>query len=386
MKKLMKTLGVLLVAAVVVFFALAPGYVERQFNTMAVVSHRAPTDTAIALHTNATIVDLHGDTLMWRRSILRSSDRGHIDLPRLQQGNVALQVLSSVTKSPKGLNYDRNTADTDSLVALAIAQRQPVSTWYSPFERSLWHARKLAYAVAEDDRLMSVRTVSDIDTLLAARASDATLVGGMLSIEGLHNLEGDFENLQRLFDAGFRMAGITHFFDNELAGSMHGVAKSGLTDFGRRVVVEMERLGMIVDLAHLSPTAIDDVLALVTKPVVVSHGGVQALCKVNRNLTDRQIRRIAATGGVIGIGYWAGAVCGTSPKEIAAAIKHVRDLVGIDHVGLGSDFDGAVRVSFDTSQIVLVTDALKQAGFADNEIAAVLGGNALRLFRATLPR
>lgn len=372
-------------ALAITFFYLAPDMIERRFNRITPADYPAPSAHVRQLHAAATVVDLHGDTLMWQRSILRAAKRGHIDLPRLQQGNVALQVLSSVTKSPKGLNYTRNSGDSDSLVGLSIAQLQPPQTWFSPLQRSLWHARKLAAAQRTSDQLMMVRSVEDLDRLLHARADGESLVGAMLSIEGLHNLEGDRDNLQRLFDAGFRMAGLTHFFDNRVAGSMHGVDKGGLTEFGVQVVADMQQLGMIIDLAHLSPTAIDDVLELATQPVVVSHGGVQALCDVNRNLNDDQIRRIAATGGVIGIGYWSGAVCGTSPDHVAAAMKHVRDLVGAQHVALGSDFDGAVQVSFDTSQLVLVTDALRRAGFSEPEITAALGGNALRVLRATLP-
>ena len=175
------------------------------------------------------------------------------------------------------------------------------------------------------------------------------------------------------------MAGLTHFFDNALAGSMHGEAKGGLTDFGRQVVRRMEETGMIVDIAHLGPAGVSDVLAMAQRPVVSSHGGVQATCKVNRNLTDDQIRGLAATGGIIGIGYWEGAVCDTSPAAVAAAMKHVRDLVGIDHVALGSDYDGAVTVRFDTAQLVHVTQALLDAGFTDDEIRAAMGGNALRV-------
>ena len=143
---------------------------------------------------------------------------------------------------------------------------------------------------------------------------------------------------------------------------------------------------MIVDLAHLSSEAVDEVLDMATRPVVVSHGGVKALCPNNRNLTDEQVRRIAATGGVIGIGYWPGAVCGLEPARIAAAMRHVRDLVGVDHVALGSDYDGTVEVAFDTSRVAVVTQALIDAGFTEGEIRQVLGGNALRLFRETLPR
>jgi membrane dipeptidase len=144
----------------------------------------------------------------------------------------------------------------------------------------------------------------------------------------------------------------------------------------------METLGMVVDVAHASHAAMADVLAMATRPVVFSHGGVQATCKVNRNLTDDEIRGIAKTGGVIGIGYWAGAICSTHPKDVARAIAYVRDLVGIEHVGLGSDFDGATTTAFDASQVVAVTQALLNIGFSETDIRKVMGGNVLRVLRA----
>src|SRR3546814_10188329 len=104
------------------------------------------------------------------------------------------------------------------------------------------------------------------------------------------------------------------------------------------------------------------------RPVVSSHGGVQATCKVNRNLTDVEIRGVAGTGGVIGVGYWEGAVCSTEPRAAARAMKHIRDLVGIEHVAMGSDYDGATTVRFDTSQLVQVTQELIAEGFSTEEI------------------
>jgi membrane dipeptidase len=126
------------------------------------------------------------------------------------------------------------------------------------------------------------------------------------------------------------------------------------------------------------------VLAMAKRPVVSSHGGVQATCKVNRNLTNDEIKGVAKTGGVIGIGYWEGAVCSTDPRAAAKAMKHVRDLVGIQYVALGSDYDGATTVRFDTSQLTQVTQALMDAGFTPQEIRAVMGENALRVIRAGL--
>ena len=372
-------------AAAIGFFGFLPGYVEGSMNAVDGQPLIKVSDEAKALHKTLNIVDLHSDTLMWNRDLGKPADRGHMDLPRLQEGNVALQLFSSVTKTPKGQNYDGNGADTDNITLLTFAQLQPVKTWRSLVERSLYHASKRDGAVSgSDGKLQAVDKAQQLDALLAARQKDRSTVGAMLTIEGLHNLEGKIENLDRLYDAGFRMAGFTHFFDNELGGSMHGLKKGGLTPFGRDILRRMEAKGMIVDIAHLSHAGVAEVLAMAKRPVVSSHGGVQATCKVNRNLTDDEVRGVAKTGGIIGIGYWEGAICSTDPRAAAKAMKHVRDLVGIQHVALGSDYDGATTVRFDTSQLAQVTQALMDEGFTPDEIRAVMGENALRVIRAGL--
>lgn len=382
-KKILWGLGIVILLGGIVFFAILPPIVESSMNK--VEKTKLPTVSAQtrALHATLQIADMHADTLMWRRSLLDRAGRGQVDLPRLIEGNVALQVFSSVSKTPKGQNYDANGDDTDNITLLAIAQLQPPRTWGSLLQRSLWHAEKLERAAtASNGQLRIIRTTADLDGLLAQRAKGRKVVGAMLSIEGLQDLEGQIGNLDRLHDAGFRMAGLAHFFDNDVAGSMHGIHKSGLTPMGVQVVRRMEALGMIVDIAHASHATVAQVLAMARRPVVSSHGGVQATCKVNRNLTDDEIKGIARTGGVIGIGYWDGAVCSTAPSAIANAIVHVRDLVGIDHVGLGSDFDGAVTTGFDSSQLVEITQALVDRGFSQAEIRKVMGGNVLRVIRA----
>jgi microsomal dipeptidase-like Zn-dependent dipeptidase len=372
-------------AAAIGFFGFLPGYVEGSMNAVDGQPLIKVSDEAKALHKTLNIVDLHSDTLMWNRDLGKPADRGHMDLPRLQEGNVALQLFSSVTKTPKGQNYDGNGADTDNITLLTFAQLQPVKTWRSLVERSLYHASKRDNAVTgSDGKLQALDKAQQLDALLAARQKDRSTVGAMLTIEGLHNLEGKAENLDRLYDAGFRMAGFTHFFDNELGGSMHGLKKGGLTPFGRDILRRMEAKGMIVDIAHLSHAGVAEVLAMAKRPVVSSHGGVQATCKVNRNLTDDEVRGVAKTGGIIGIGYWEGAICSTDPRAAAKAMKHVRDLVGIQHVALGSDYDGATTVRFDTSQLAQVTQALMDEGFTPDEIRAVMGENALRVIRAGL--
>lgn len=374
-----------LAVAALGFFGVAPGYLEARMNTVDGKPGIAVSAEAKALHATLQIVDLHSDTLMWQRSVLERADRGHVDLPRLQAGNVALQLFASTTKSPRGQNYDGNSGDTDNITPLVIAQLQPVRTWTSLLERSLWHATKLDRAVASSGgKLVKVQDPAGIDALLAARATAGGTVGGMLIVEGLHNLEGKAENLDRLYAAGFRMAGLTHFFDTELAGSMHGVGKGGLTAFGLEVAGRMEDKGMIIDIAHLSHAGVAQLLAVARRPVVSSHGGVQATCQTNRNLSDDEIKGVAKTGGMIGIGYWDGAICDTDPRSIVRAMQHVRDLVGIQYVALGSDFDGATTTRFDTSGLAQITQALLDAKFTPDEIRAVMGGNALRVIRAGL--
>jgi len=253
-------------------------------------------------------------------------------------------------------------------------------------QRALHHARRLErFARDSGGRLVLVRDRGDLARLVAAREDGEQVVGALLALEGAHAMASDPANLERLFEAGYRMIGMSHFFDNAYAGSSAGVLKGGLTPLGRATLAEMERLGIAADLAHLSPAAVDDVLAHSTRPTVVSHGGVRGTCDNARNLSDDQIRRVAAGGGVVGIGYWAVAVCGLAPDDIARAIRHVVRRVGAEHAALGSDFDGATTVGFDASALPALTQALLDAGLSEADVRLVLGRNALRVLEATLP-
>lgn len=383
--------GVLVLAGLAAagFFMLAPGIVEQGQNKVVPHDPWPVSAEAQALHDHLIIGDWHADPLLWDRDLTRRSDRGQMDLPRLQQGNVAVQVFTTVTKSPSGLNYEKNAANArDDVTLLSFAQLRPLKSWFDLTERALAQAAALHRAEEKAPEMLKIiRTRSDLADLLAARAAGAKTMGGILGAEGGHALSGDLANLNRLYDAGFRLIGLTHFFDNELGASLHGEAgeTQGLTDFGRAVVQEMVEKHMIIDLAHTSPAMAREVLAMVDQPVVVSHTGIYSQCATQRNFPDDLMREITAKDGLIGIGYWAEVVCDPTPKGIAGSIVAAIRLVGEDHVSLGSDFDGAVETTFDTSELAALTQALMDQGLGEATIGKVMGGNMVRFLQRALP-
>ena len=385
-KKAILAIAVVLLLGLGVFFFVVPSIADRKLNPILTRPPYAASETARALHRNLIVVDLHADSLLWQRDLLARNDRGHVDIPRLIKGNVALQAFTIVTKVPRGLNIETNDDKSDSITLLAIAERWPLSTWTSLAERALYQASRLNDAAARSQgNFVLIATANDLSEYLKRRASDSGITAGFLGVEGAHALEGDLNNIDRFFDHGIRMMSPTHFFDNDIGGSAHGLRKGGLTEKGKEMVRRMQSKNMIVDLAHASGAVIKDVLALVTKPVIVSHTGVKGTCNNTRNLSDEQIKGIANTGGLIGIGYWETAVCGTDAKAIARAIRYTANVVGVEHVSLGSDFDGAVAAPFDTTGLVEITDALRAEGFNEDEIKMIMGGNAIRVLLQALP-
>jgi len=386
LKKVLISIVVLVIVAAIVAFAIGPGYLEKGINR--VIEHDAYeiSDEARALHSSLTAADLHSDTLLWHRDVLDRGNRGHVDVPRLVEGGVAIQVFSTVTKAPKALNYEENTGDSDQITGAVILQRWPIRTWGSLYERARYQAQRLDRAARRSDgALVFLRTRADLEAVLAARTTGNQVTGGLMATEGSHALDGALENIQNLYDEGFRMMGLHHFFDNKLGGSLHGVSKAGLTDFGRDAIGEMNRLGIMIDVAHSSEAVVDEALLLSSTPLLVSHTGVRGACDQPRNISDDHMRRIAAGGGLIGIGYWDGAVCDATPAGVARSIAYAIELVGRTHVALGSDYDGATSVYFDTSELSVLTQALLDEGLNEEEIRAVMGGNQIRFFRKYLP-
>ena len=360
--------------------------VDSMFNTTYLDPPYETSEAAAQLHQSLTVIDLHADQLLWNRDLLRRSSRGHVDLPRLLEGNVALQVFGVVNGVPFPLRMENNTDKRDLINTLASMQGWPKETHKSRLQRALYQAAKLADRVqASDGALMLIKSKQDLDRLIQARQRGERTIGAILSLEGTHALEGEVSNIERLYDAGFRMIGLAHLTDNQMAGSAHGSERHGLTDKGRELLKIMMEKNMIIDLAHASEQTIDDVLAMVDRPVIASHGGVRGTCDIARNLADRHVKGIAQSGGIIGIGVYKYATCGKTLQDTVEAMRYVRDLVGIEHVALGSDFDGFVTAVVDSSGLAMLTDALLQGGFNESEIAAIMGGNAVRVFQQLLP-
>ncbi len=386
MKKFLLTLAIILVSGLGILFFVVPTQVEKSRNTTLNAPPYAASEKAKVLHAKLLVADLHADSLLWNRDLLERSSYGHVDVPRLIEGNVAVQAFTIVTKTPRNMNIEANDDSTDNITLLAIAERWPLAALNSLKERALYQAHRLhKFAERSNGKLTMIKTATDLNNYLERRKRDAAITAGFLGIEGAHALDGDLNNIDVLFDAGIRMMAPTHFFDNDIAGSAHGVKKEGLTEKGKEMIRRMEAKHMIVDISHAAPQTIDDVLNLATRPVFVSHTGVKGTCDNTRNLSDDQLKGIAKTGGVVGIGYWDTATCGNDAKAIARAIRYTADLIGIDHVALGSDYDGAIPAPFDTTGVVQITDALLAEGLTEEEIARVMGGNVIRLLKALLP-
>jgi len=319
-------------------------------------------DQAVALHRRYPVVDGHADSVLkvldGQRTLVERSPRGHIDWPRAREGGLACTVQAAF---PDPVYY-------------------PVA------------ARRVGEAI---DGLLDqiaagegVRLALRADDVIDAHAAGELAV--LLNIEGAEGLQGSLALLRNYHRLGVRMMGLVWNHRNEVADGVGELeAGGGLTRFGREVVREMNRLGMLIDLAHITPKGFFEVLELSQDPVLFTHGNCHALHPHPRNLTDEQIRALAAQGGVFGISFVASFMGKESATltTVADHIDHVCQLLGnADHVGLGSDFDGAeVPPGLeDVTRLPYLTAELLRRGYREADLAKLLGGNYLRVFRQVL--
>ncbi|HEX6789776.1 MAG TPA: membrane dipeptidase [Candidatus Krumholzibacteria bacterium] len=375
-------LVVLLLASSRWILDIADGALNRVTQSPAAV----PPDVQ-AFHDSLWIADFHNDALLWNRDLRDGSARGALDIPRMRAGGFELAVFSATTRHYVASNYTRTPPVGDVMALAAFAQRWPRASWLDPFPRALVLARELRRtAQSSSGRLRMVETHDDLETLLRDQAHGDDVIGAVLLLEGLHAADGRIARIDSLFAAGYRVFGLTHMFDNDVAGASSGWRKRGLTPFGRRAVARIDSLGGIIDLAHASRATIDEVLALTTRPVVVSHTGITSACAGPRNIPDDVVAAIGERGGIVAIGFWKAAVCAGDARGIARSIHRAIAVAGVDHVALGSDFDGATAVPFDAAHMATLTAALLDEGLTRNQVRAVMGENEKRFLLEILPR
>ncbi len=367
---------------------IVPKMADKEYNTITLSAPYEVSQTVKQKYNNLPFVaDLHCDVLLWKRDISQRNDFGHVDIPRMIEANVALQAFTIVSKTPHNLNFDKNDDTTDDVTKVMIVQGRSPSTWFSLKNRALDQSERLQeFADESEGKFLVIRSSTDLEEYLIKRAANKKITAGYLGVEGAQVLEGELENVQAMYDVGIRMIGITHFFDNKLGGSAHGVNKGGITEFGRAAVKKMEALNIMIDLSHASPKLVDDLLDMSTRPLIVSHTGVKGTCDNVRNLSDNHLKRIAAGGGLVGIAMFKQAVCGNDAAATAKAIKYTVDLIGVKHVALGSDFDGAVKAHFDITGLPLIAQELAKLGVSENDISLVMGGNVKRFLLENLPK
>ena len=374
-------------ASIAVVFLLGPQWVHRNTNQVSGDSGRAPTPETRALHTQLIVGDLHADSALWGKDLLHRNKRGQVDLPHLIEGGASLQMFTSVTKSPQGQNYEKNATDTaDNITLLAIAQRWPAATFDSLLVRAMLQADRVWKAAAQSPHLTLITSQSEHSQLLAPRGRGEAVVGALLGTEGSHALDGQLDDIDLLCDAGFRMMGLHHFFDNGLAGSLHRESQGGLTPFGEQVVRNMQKKGIMIDVAHSSETTVrDTVRATAGGALIVSHTGFDRHCPSPRNISDETMALITEAGGLIGVGFWADVTCGESVAAIASAIQYGVERFGVDHIALGSERDGSVTTPTDAAQLPHLTQALLDAGLTQTEVRAVTGRSMAHLPAQHLP-
>lgn len=331
-------------------------------------------EEARALHDELVVFDLHADTpklmhrlgydLAARHSRPRRrqlSYLGHVDLPRMRDGGVAAQVFGLWT-----MPYPRRgcaRAVHGQIDALDLAVR------------------------ANPGEVVMCLSGEDI-----RRAHRQGRVAALCGIEGGQALEGSLEELGGFARRGVRTLGLVHFNGNGIAAPAYGVGArrgGGLTGFGRDVIREMNRLGVIVDLAHINRTGFFEAIRLSTDPVLVTHTGVAGVHSHWRNIDDEQLRAVARTGGAVGIIFATRYLGGASLEAVVDHILHVIQVAGEDVPALGSDFDGFVippRGLEDASMLPALTRALAARGLPVRVIGKVLGENALRVFDAVPAR
>ncbi|MFC1802439.1 dipeptidase [Thermoproteota archaeon] len=340
-------------------------------------------ERARSIHKSSLVVDTHNDTILHliksppfitsemgpttpRRSLGEKSVNGQIDIPRIRIGGVDC-LLFAMYVSPQ---Y------SSRLLRLI----QMLDAFHIEVEK---HSEKISIATSHKGVIKTIK-----DGKIAA----------IITVEGGEPLEGKIESLRTIYRLGVRSLTLTHFPRNELGDGSGADSGSHLTDFGKEVVEEMNCLRMIIDISHLNETGFWDVIELSKAPILATHSNCKVLCSHHRNLKDDQIRALAEKGGVLNLSFCAGFIKDGVGFDDPEALKkvtvldwldhldHAVELVGTDHVGIGSDLDGGCGFPGldDITKFPNLTQGMVYRGYSDQDIEKILGGNNMRVFQKIL--
>ena len=318
------------------------------------------------MHQKAIVFDGHCDTILeimnHKRTLEKKSPTGHLDIPRMKEGGVNVQFFAVFIEDI--YKPDRSLKRTLQLI----------DCFYREMEKN-------------QDEISLVTNYNQIN-----EANSAGKIAAILSVEGGEALEGDLGVLRMLYKLGVRLLTLTWNQRNQIAdGIGESRTGSGLTEFGLKVIDEMNNLRMFIDVSHLSETGFWDVIKRSKAPIVASHSNCYALCPHPRNLKDEQIKALADKGGVIGITFVPNFLTQekrkTTVKDVVTHIDYLVEKAGVDCVGLGSDFDGTGGLPLGlegVDKITNITEELLTRGYKEREIKKILGGNFLRVFKKVI--
>ena len=398
---------------------------DRRLNPLAPVPQIS--DASRAYNDRFLVIDLHADTLMWRRGLAESTDLGQVDLNRLRKGNVGLQVLTMPTRVPTKddarLCTDANGSDPAPL--LAMASSWPPAAWASPYQRALVQAKRLEDVSARTNPpyLTVIKSLEDLTAWLGKRfpasgRQDPDQLAALLGAEGAHAFSSDLgEEFETLYAKGLRLVGPMHHFTNVYGGSSEGCERPrlGLTERGKALVRTLFTRGMVVDMAHAAQPAVADAIAIATKfkrPLLVSHTGVRSWLEDNpqadvsaahrqqaeyRAMSSDEIAGIAVTGGTVGIIYWEDQIGAAKVENVVGAITRaycelknskIRGFHAVEdaseHISYGSDWDGAAKNAVGADNVAAITIGLCWAGFTQEQLANITGRNGCRVIAQSL--
>lgn len=358
---------------------------ERIAGTRPPPAPRQPPEAAQALHARLTIVDLHADSLIWRRDLLRRSSLGHFDFPRMADAGGALQGFLVVTEAPREVIGGGLADKSDRLTTVGIVDQWPLRAIVDQTERALYLGGKLARVCERSNgRVRLVLDREGLARLLDDRARDPNLRGVFLGLEGADGTKFELRAFERLHAAGFRLMELCHYTDTPFAGSSSGVGLGGLTPLGREAIMEMDRLGLLVDLAHASPRTVEDVLAHSSRAPFFTHVGSAGCHHDPKCLPDELLMEVVRRGGVVGLGFVTDYVGGTGVSHVVRALVHMVRRLGPQGVALGSGFC-ALPGPLAVDHLPTLTAELLAAGLDEAEIAGVMGTNAIRYLLSALP-